>query len=60
MCSCKNYVLMSARQVALADIILINKTDLVSREQLKDVEERIWYGVILFKAHLELLHLTPI
>jgi len=34
-------IISDFRQVALADIILVNKTDLVTREQLVSVKKRV-------------------
>ena len=37
------------RQVACADVILLNKTDLVDENQLHEVEDRIRYVVSVFR-----------
>ncbi len=40
---CSPPYLCTSRQVALADIILVNKTDLVSQQQLETIKGRIRY-----------------
>lgn len=42
MCVCVILVL-DCRQIALADLVLVNKVDLVSPEELKKVSETIRY-----------------
>lgn len=42
-CSCCLFFFLMHRQVALADLIIINKTDLVSGEELNKVRTSVRY-----------------